>query len=248
MTTTTQLPISVLILAKTPEHRTKYEQYQLNRAIQSAEFAAEVRVIEHLHPIKDFAHARNLALKQAQFDWVFFLDSDEWFAQSAPQAIKELLSTKHIAGITIRRVDVFHTKPLMHGETGSHYLLRFMRRDKSCFIRPVHENALIEGLVIRHDLTIWHETHRDIAEFWQTISNYAELDAKWRIKTGASTSKIVVLFQLFTYPTAKFVLNYFLKMGWRDGWHGLIYAYLMSMHSLLVRIFMLEKINESTKK
>lgn len=242
------LPISVLILAKTADLRTPIEQQQLDRAIASAYFADEVRVIEHEHPIKDFAHARNLALKQAQHDWVFFLDSDEWFSNNAMQAIAELLSEKRLAGITIRRIDVFHGKPLQHGETGAHYLLRFMRRDKSCFIRPVHENAEIEGLVTRKDLTIWHETHRDIADFWQTICNYAELDAQWRIKTNPRYSTALLLVELFSFPIGKFTVNYLFKMGWRDGWHGLIYAYMMSLHSLLVRIFMFEKINEATKK
>lgn len=246
--TETVLPISILILAKTAELRSAIEQHQLERAIASAQFAVEVKVIEHADPIKDFAHARNLALKQASNDWVFFLDSDEWFADSAPQAIKELLSDKHVAGITIRRIDVFHGKSLEHGETGSHYLLRFMRRDKSCFIRPVHENAQINGLVIRHDLTIWHETHHDIADFWQTICNYAELDAQWRVSRNQGTAYIRVIAELLTYPIGKFILNYLLKMGWKDGWHGLVYAYMMSLHSLLVRIFVLEKITKATKK
>lgn len=246
--THTKLPISVLILAKTAELRTQVEQQQLDRACASARFAAELKVIEHAHPIKDFAHARNMALKQAQHDWVFFLDSDEWFADSAPQAIQELLSEKHLAGITIRRIDVFHNKPLKHGETGSHYLLRFMRRDKSCFIRPVHENAQIDGLVIRHNLTIWHETHHDISEFWQTICNYAELDAEWRITNNPNTSLLRTSVELFTYPIGKFVVNFIIKIGWRDGWHGLVYAYLMSLHSAFVRIFMLEKITAATKK
>ncbi len=246
--TQTVLPISVLILAKTAALRTAIEQSQLDRAIASAQFAHEVKVIEHAHPIKDFSHARNLALKQASNDWVFFLDSDEWFADSAPQAIMELLSDKHVAGITIRRIDVFHGKQLEHGETGSHYLLRFMRRDKSCFIRPVHENAQINGLVIRHKLTIWHETHHDIADFWQTICNYAELDAQWRVGRDHKPALVKVFAELIVYPIAKFILNYLIKMGWRDGWHGLVYAYMMSLHSLLVRIFMLEKITSATKK
>lgn len=246
--TVSKLPISVLILAKTAEQRTEIESKQLIRAMASAQFAAEVRTIEHEKPIKDFAHARNMALKQAQYDWVFFLDSDEWFADSAPTAIQELLSEKHVAGIRIRRIDVFHGIPLKHGETGSHYLLRFMRKDNSCFIRPVHENAQIEGTVIHHDLTIWHETHHTVAEFWQTICTYAELDAAWRMTTKPTPTKAQVLTELCFYPLGKFILNFCCKAGWRDGWHGLVYAYMMSAHSALVRLFMLEKINSVTKK
>jgi len=51
----------------------------------------------------------------------------------------------------------------------------------------------------------------------------------------------------FTYwrlqfnPKAKFIQNYFLKLGFLDGYLGLFQAYLMSVQSLTVRVFQWQK-------
>jgi hypothetical protein len=37
------------------------------------------------------------------------------------------------------------------------------------------------------------------------------------------------------------MLNYWLKLGFLDGFAGLSYALMMSFHSLLVRIYLYEK-------
>ena len=40
---------------------------------------------------------------------------------------------------------------------------------------------------------------------------------------------------IFLYPLGKFLLNYFIKMGFLDGIPGLITAIIMSFHSFLAR-------------
>jgi glycosyltransferase involved in cell wall biosynthesis len=248
MSKTTKLPVSVLILAPSLDKLTAYQQKQLDRAVNSAYFAAEVKVIYHRQPISDFAAARNRALKQAAYEWVFFLDSDEWFGAESHEAIAGLLSNQHVSGIVIRRIDMFHDRALKYGETGKHYLLRFMRKDHSYFIRPVHELAMVHGIVTRSELIIWHESHQSIGHFWQSICRYSELEATWRANQDMQVSKIKIIWQLCTYPVGKFIYNYLWRLGILDGWAGVVYATMMSFHSLLVRIFWLEKIIVVTKK
>lgn len=248
MSKITKLPVSVLILAPANDTLSSYQKNQLDRAINSASFAEEVKVIHHREPISDFAAARNSALKQATYEWVFFLDSDEWFGAESAEAVAGLLSNQHVSGIVIRRVDMFHDRALKYGETGNHYLLRFMRKDHSYFIRPVHEQALVHGIVTRSELIIWHESHQSIGHFWQSICRYSELEATWRANQNMRVNKLKILWQLCAYPVGKFIQNYLWKLGILDGWAGLVYATMMSFHSLLVRIFWLEKISVVTKK
>ncbi len=246
--TNSKLAVSVLILAPSISTQSILSKNQLQRARDSASFADEVIIVEHTEPITDFAKARNNAMDHAKYDWVFFLDSDEWFAVGADDAIAELLSDKHIAGLCIRRIDVFHNKILKYGETGQHFLLRFMRKDKSCFVRPVHEFAQVMGCVKNNNLTIWHEGHHDINDFIKSIARYSNLEAEWQIESDPKISRVKVILQMVTYPVGKFLLNYIWKGGIFDGWHGLVYAVVMSLHSLFVRIFLLEKINQNSNK
>ncbi|MBI4226081.1 hypothetical protein HY612_03115 [Candidatus Roizmanbacteria bacterium] len=53
---------------------------------------------------------------------------------------------------------------------------------------------------------------------------------RWRDR-GESASVWKIIF----FPLAKFILNYFIKLGFLDGPAGFTYAFLMSFHSFLVR-------------
>ncbi len=242
-----KLPLSVIVLTPTKEKLSPYQKTQLDRAVASASFADEVLVINHNEPIIDFAQARNGALRQAKHEWVFFLDSDEWIETGSESAVEALLA-EQLAGIAVRRMDVFHHQVLKFGETGQHYLLRLMRRNQSTFTRPVHERAVVQGTTRTTEITLWHESHQDISQFWQSITRYAELEAEWRVTQNPEPDKLKIILQLLIFPFAKFWLNYVGKLGLLDGWSGLVYAAMMSCHSLLVRIFWLEKIIAISKK
>ncbi|MFN4212849.1 MAG: hypothetical protein ACK4FL_02720, partial [Microgenomates group bacterium] len=43
------------------------------------------------------------------------------------------------------------------------------------------------------------------------------------------------IFEIIFYPLGKFILNYFIYLGFLDGPAGFAYAFLMSFHSFLVR-------------
>ncbi|HEX9817664.1 MAG TPA: glycosyltransferase family 2 protein [Patescibacteria group bacterium] len=246
----TDIPLSVVILT----HR-KDERFV--QALASAQPADEVLVLDfdsnnywpsltrQFHfkkinqsgPIKNFSAVRNLALKQARYDWVFFLDSDEEIDPSSWLKIKALLGSD-FEGIFVRRRDVFYGKILRFGETGRTRLLRLMKKNASQFVRPVHEIAQVRGKIFFAQIELLHYAHRNISEFWTDISNYAKIEADYQsdrhLPIWLLTVKTVV------YPTAKFVQNYFWRLGFLDGWRGLIYAVMMSLHSLSVRVMSYE--------
>ncbi|MEA2056328.1 MAG: hypothetical protein U9O78_01255, partial [Patescibacteria group bacterium] len=72
--------------------------------------------------------------------------------------------------------------------------------------------------------------------------SYAEREAHYRFKEN-KLHKISIVLQLIIFPIFKFICNYFLKLGFLDRMPGLIYASLMSFHSILVRIYGWQLIN-----
>ena len=54
-------------------------------------------------------------------------------------------------------------------------------------------------------------------------------------------SKKTIIKQMIVYPIGKFINNFILELGFLDGWRGLIYAFIMSLHSLWVRVYWYEK-------
>jgi hypothetical protein len=127
---------------------------------------------------------------------------------------------------------------LRFGETGNVWLLRLMRKEAGKFIRPVHEIAKVTGSTAKAKIYLKHHAHLDLKEFLEDISQYAKIEAEYqddhRLPDWLLMAKTIV------FPVGKFMQNYFLKLGLLDGWRGLTYAVMMSLHSLFVRVFSYE--------
>ena len=172
-----------------------------------------------------FAKERNYLLEKTPGDWFLFLDTDE---KISPELKKEIehCDFKH-DGYYIARKDYFMGKLLRFGETGNIKLLRLGKKGTGEWKRKVHEywdikNAgELKGTIEHHpSLTI------------QKINYYSDIDAQE--------------FGKFEYwqlvkPPLKFLVNYFVKLGFLDGKAGFFHAFLMSFQSLVVRVKQYEK-------
>lgn len=226
-------PLSIIILTNRRDDRFK-------KCLTSAKFAQEV-IVEENNNIQDFAHARNTALQKATQPWVFFLDSDEIISEDSIKNIKKIIKDDSEDGIYVKRIDVFHGKALKWGEVGNVWLLRMFKKDHAKFSRPIHEVAIVKGSVKKSLITLWHYSHPSISEFIQDISKYSKIEAMFRLEQESikmSNNKIIC--EMILYPPIKLILNFFFKLGFLDGWRGVIYAIIMSIHSLMVRIYLYE--------
>ena len=197
----------------------------------------------------DFSKVRNTALQKNTSEWTFFLDSDERLDTTAFTSLHRFITTSKtsasFAGATIQRVDFFHGKKLRFGETGTCRLLRLVRTRSACFTRQVHEVLLINDSQVKAKKiyplagSIEHYSHKSLAAFITSVAWYASLESQKR------TWNHWTLLELLVYPPAKFFVNFIVKQGFRDGYAGLCYAIVMSLHSLLVRVFTYE--NHSQK-
>jgi hypothetical protein len=102
----------------------------------------------------------------------------------------------------------------------------------------VHELAQVEGQVSFSNITLLHYAHRNIAEFFSDVTGYAKLAAEYQ--NDSKLPSILLTVKTIVFPLGKFIQNYFLKLGFLDGWRGLTYATLMSLHSLSVRVMSYE--------
>lgn len=199
------------------------------------------RLISRKKSIVDFADLRNQAIKKVNTPWLMFLDSDEILSSNNLDTLAQLLQNHQVDGYQMQRIDYFHQQQLRFGETGWAYHLRLARTNKIKYRRPVHEIPLVMGRVEQSNLVIKHFPHQNINEFINTINQYAQIEANFRFTDKISRSKIKIIFEAIFYPVGKFFFNYCLKLGFLDGFAGLTYATIMSLHSLLVRIYLYEK-------
>lgn len=179
--------------------------------------------------ITDFAAARNAKLAKATTPWVLFVDSDEKITPKLKAEILQAIQKQEYAGYYLRRLDTFMGRQLRHGETGHAKFIRLARRDFGDWVRPVHETWVGQGRVGELNNLLLHHPHPNISSFLTKINTYSTLEARHRRSLGIKSS----LGKIVLYPPAKFVYNYFFKLGFLDGVPGAIMAIMMSFHSYL---------------
>ena len=207
----------------------------IKKTLASVGFCDEVIVWQK--PVDgNWAAARNEAKATAKNDWVLFVGSDEMVTRELKDEIQKLSEGDGVEGYYLKRRDVFWGRELKYGEVGNVKLLRFGNKNAGNWVRRVHEFWDIKNTrVLKNPLR--HYPHQTVREFITSINFYTDIDADELYKDG----KKVTFFRLIANPLGKFLRNYFLNFGFLDGPPGFVYAFLMSFHSLTVRVKMAAK-------
>lgn len=231
---------------------TKNEDKNIREALSSLSFVDEVIVIddystddtvkivkEHKSPkvkvfqrkLDNFSSQRNFALSQASGDYIFFLDADERVSKELSKEILTAVKETDVDSWQVKRDDYIWGRKLRFGETANVHLIRLARKGKGIWKGDVHEEWVTAGKRSKLKSPLIHFPHTSISEFLSEIDFYTDLRSRALFR---SHSKANIL-EIFAYPTGKFVQNYFLRQGFRDGNAGFVMAALMSLHSFLVR-------------
>jgi len=93
---------------------------------------------------EDFSTQRNFAIKQCQYEWIFFLDADEVVGENFPKAIKCLGG--RYRSLLMPRYNLINLEPMQFILTHPHYSeyqQRFFRNDGQCYFEhPVHHQLM----------------------------------------------------------------------------------------------------------
>ncbi len=148
-------PLSVVII-------TKNEEKNIAHALNSANFADEVLVLDSGSTDKTldiarelgarveyqkwlgFGRQKNKAVELASNDWVFVLDADEQITEQLKDEIIETLKNPISDGFQIARLNNFFGKDIKTCGLYPDYTIRLFNRKKGAFNElPVHESVQI---------------------------------------------------------------------------------------------------------
>lgn len=199
---------------------------------RTIEIARKIGAKVFVHSLNnDFSKQRNYGLSKATNEWVLFIDADERVNMQLASEILKSVGMKQIQGFHMRRIDNLWGKKLLHGETGGSKFLRLGQKDAGKWIGKVHERWEVKGELRNLYSPIIHFPHQSVKDFLKEINFYTDLRAAELFTRGTG----VKWYSVILYPKGKFIVNYFLKLGFLDGLEGLIFALIMSFHSFLVR-------------
>jgi len=179
------------------------------------------RVIERNWP--GYRSQKQFAVDSAQHDWVLCLDADERVSDALRQEIEVLQDQRFDsrAGWSIPRITDYFGRFLRHGNAYPDRLIRLFDRRRGSWIgREIHENTRVDGPVGKLRGHLEHYSYRSLSDHHERMQRYAMLMARALYGSGQRCGLGKVLIN----PQWRFLRGYLLRLGFLDGWRGLIFA------------------------
>jgi glycosyltransferase involved in cell wall biosynthesis len=231
---------------------TKNEEVRVARCLESIRWVDEIVVVDGLstdrtvaicaeygaHVVPhafagNFGDERNLGAEAASHDWVLALDADDVVSEELRQALEALLTTgtPHVA-FQLRRKSNFLGHWMTRGGWEYHYYTLY-RRSRCHFQGRVHHVLQIQGSAGVLDAAVLHFPFSSLEQFVTRHNRYTSLEAQELLETRGVLPAREVRYQMAIRPLKLFWKSYVKKQGYREGWHGLIFAMLYTWVNFL---------------
>lgn len=220
------------------------DMHSTDRTLEIAEqFDCKIIFHEHTGIVEP---ARNVAIQAASQQWVLVIDADEIVPSQLKDFLYEFIKQENVAqGVRIPMKNYFMGR-FMHAAYPS-YLLRFFRKDSVDWPPFVHAQPQIKGSVYtvasyRKELAFIHLSNDSVKTYIQKTNLYTEKEVEKRKHKHYSGFSMVG--QVFF----RFVKQYFIKGGLRDGVPGLCYSALYAFYKFTSMAKVYEsQLSESSK-
>jgi len=169
-----------------------------------------------------FRSQKQFAVEQAEYDWIISLDADEEISEMLRTEIlaEQIAGFKRFSGYRFPRCDFYQGRFLHHGNFYPHHVLRLFNRRYAGWHggREIHERVVNTGKTHRLRGDMLHYPYRSFGHEIDKLRSYAQMMAKHRSSSGAKASYV----KLIVSPVVLFLRGYVLRMGFLDGFPGLI--------------------------
>ena len=238
-----QFPLTVAIIVKNEERR-------LEECLASVSWASEIVILDDMstdrtveiakkytdkifqRPMDIEGRQRNFAYSKASNEWVLSIDADERVTPELCAEIEKTLSANS-GEYTAYAIPIktFLGKRWIKG--GGYYparKLRLFKKEKFRYEEArVHPRVFLEGKCGELNGDILHYSWRNLSDFLNKFNRETSLEAeKWILDR-----RKVSLPNTLRKFVDRFLKNYFLKRGWKDGFPGFLMSFFHSLYQLI---------------
>jgi len=175
---------------------------------------------------------KNRAITHAAHSFVLSLDADEALDDRLRDSIRRA-KEGDADGYTMNRLTNYCGSWIHHGGWYPDVKLRLWESRKGAWtgIDPHDRYELGKGARIEH-LTgdLLHFSYYSIHDHLKQVNYFTDIMAKELRAKGRKAS----LVKLLVSPAAKFLGDYFMRLGFLDGWHGFVIA-MISAHATFLK-------------
>ncbi len=176
-----------------------------------------------------FGRQKNLCMGRTKNRWVLNIDADERVTEELTGEIQRVLEDEERDGYYIPRKNYFLGEWIRHCGWYPDYNLRLFRKDKGGFNeRAVHEAVSIDGKVGHLKAPMEHYTYKDITSYIKRMEKYSTLAAQEMVKEGRRSGYMDLLLR----PAITFIRMFILRMGFLEGYRGLVLSGLYASYTL----------------
>ncbi len=177
-----------------------------------------------IQPFLGYVDQKNFALDQAKYDWVLSLDADEELSDELVQEIKKIKEKQKADGYKINRLNNFCGQWIYGCGWYPDRKLRLFDKTKGKWagINPhdkieMNKEAIL-GII---DKNIVHYTYDTREGHVEQTFRFANISANHMKILGRKSN----LLKIYLKPPFRFFRDYIFKLGFIDGYYGLVISW-----------------------
>jgi glycosyltransferase involved in cell wall biosynthesis len=185
------------------------------------------------------AGQRNLGIASARHTWVLALDADERVTPRLRAEIGGIVCAARVTRLAYRMRFRNHYlgRELRYGPWGRDWHIRLFTRDRRYVCNRVHEHLESIDDVGTLAGEILHYPYRDLAHHVAKVVQYA----RWGADDLHARGRTAGVWELAARPAWRFVRDYIVFSGWRDGLIGFVAAAISAFASFLKYAFLFSR-------
>ena len=167
-----------------------------------------------------FGPTKKLASTYAKYDWILSLDSDEIVTDNFVETLRSVKLDDNTV-YSIKRINYYKDIEIKHGWSNDILPRVYNRARTNISDKMVHEGVITDGLRVEYlNISLKHERYSSISDFIRKADHYSTLFAKQNVGKRKSSPIKAIGNSIFA-----FIRKYIFKLGFLDGYPGLIMAY-----------------------
>lgn len=173
------------------------------------------------HSFKNFSDQKNYANSLAKYDWILSIDADEEADKSLHEWFYSVDLSNTDAVYSFDRKTNYCGRWMHFGGLRHNYIERLFNKKRYEWKGDVHEKLSPKpALSKRASGRLNHYTFRNYDDHLKTMLLYANMQSNEFL----AANKKIRWSHLFVNPCFKFIKNYIVRLGFLDGFGGLVFA------------------------
>ncbi len=175
----------------------------------------------------DYSDAKNFGNQQAKHDWILSIDADESLTYDLKNSISDLKEKTELLFCRFNRSTNYCGKWIKHSGWYPDKKLRIFDRRITKWTGKIHETLVTDKDVKIHFLKgdLLHYSYYTIGEHLERMNTFTDAAAKELFEKGEKASLCKIIYK----SKIKFLSTYFWKLGFLDGYNGIVIALLSAL-------------------